>query len=100
VLIQEAEACAMAPELAVSTCKEPCIFVGDGAILYKEKIKNMVGEFASFASMFNSVIRASTVAELGIKKLNIEKGYDPKSLIPYYIRSSDAEKKTGRNPSC
>ena len=97
VIIQETDTQVMTPDKAVSGIKEPCIFVGDGAVLYKDKIEQIVGEFATFSPSFYSVIKASTVAALGIEKLKRKKNHDAGSLLPYYLRSSDAEKKTGKN---
>lgn len=97
VLRQETETCVLPPDEAVSGINEPCIFVGDGAHLYRDIIGHVVGEFASFASPYYSVLRASTVAALGIEKFKIKKEYDSGRLLPHYIRNSDAEKVAGRN---
>jgi len=98
-LIQESEPCVLPPDKAVSDICEPCIFVGDGAHLYKDTIDRAVGELASFAPPSYNILRASTVAAVGIEKLKENKKYNAASLIPYYIRRSDAEKSSGKNPT-
>ena len=97
VLRQEIESCVLPPDKAVSGINEPSIFVGDGAYLYKDKIVQIMGEFASFAPPYYNILRASTVAALGIEKLKTKKKYDSGSLVPYYTRSSDADKNFGKN---
>ena len=65
-LIQEGEAKAMPPDLAVSGIHEPCIFVGDGALLYRDIIQKRVGGFASFvvgwSQLFGNVAFAAVSA--------------------------------------
>lgn len=96
VLKQEVDADVFTPDKAVSGINEPCIFVGNGVVLYKDVIESIVGEFASFALPYYSVIRASTVAFLGIEKLEKKENGVDDNLIPCYIRRSDAEKNAGK----
>ena len=65
------------------------IFVGDGAINYKNILKDNLGENAIILPMYNSFPRASILSELAINKeeANIY------TLEPEYISKSRAEKK-------
>ena len=65
------------------------IFVGDGAINYKNILKDNLGENAIILPMYNAFPRASILCELAINKeeANIY------TLEPEYISKSRAEKK-------
>ena len=65
------------------------IFVGDGAINYKNILKDNLGDNAIVLAMFNAFPRASILCELAINKeeANIY------TLEPEYISKSRAEKK-------
>ena len=64
------------------------IFVGDGAINYKNILKDNLGENATILPMYNSFPRASILCELALNKeeANIY------TLEPEYISKSRAEK--------
>jgi len=79
------------PDKAVDDLNEPCLFVGNGALLYKEMILENMGEFASFAPMIQNTIRASTIAYLSMAKFENNDTDDIDKILPYYIRKSDAE---------
>lgn len=65
------------------------IFIGDGAINYKNILKDNLGENAIVLSMYNAFPRASILCELALNKeeANIY------TLEPEYISKSRAEKK-------
>ena len=65
------------------------VFVGDGAINYKNILKDNLGENAIILPMYNSLPRASILCELALNKeeANIY------TLEPEYISKSRAEKK-------
>lgn len=65
------------------------VFVGDGAISYKNILKDNLGDNAIILPMFNAFPRASILCELAINKeeANIY------TLEPKYISKSRAEKK-------
>jgi tRNA threonylcarbamoyladenosine biosynthesis protein TsaB len=79
------------PDKAVDDLNEPCLFVGNGALLYKNMITEKMGEFASFAPMIQHTIRASTLAYLSMPKFETDDTDDVEKILPYYIRKSDAE---------
>ncbi len=70
---------------------EKVIFTGDGAILYKDEIINLMGERAIFASPEKIVASPANVAHIGIKKALRSEFSEPISLVPFYIRKSEAE---------
>ncbi len=79
------------PEEAIVAIREPCIFVGSGAVLYRETLTKTLGPLASFAPDGLHVIRAAIVANLGAARLSSVKTEDVHALVPIYIRKSDAE---------
>ncbi len=81
------------PDKAFCNINEPCIFIGSGAFLHREIILDRIGEFARFAFPFQNTIRASTVAYLGMNRLEKNDTDDVLTLVPRYIRKSDAELK-------
>ena len=79
------------PDQAVEDLNESCLFVGNGALLYKEMILEKMGELASFAPLIKNTIRASTMAYLSMAKFENNDTDDIEKILPYYIRKSDAE---------
>jgi tRNA threonylcarbamoyladenosine biosynthesis protein TsaB len=79
------------PDQAVDDLNESCLFVGNGALLYKEMILEKMGKFAFFAPMIQNTIRASTIAYLSMAKFENNDTDDIEKILPYYIRKSDAE---------
>ncbi len=82
------------PVEAVRGIREPSIFVGNAAQLYREKISAELGELAHFAAWGQHTIRASS--DCLFKHVRI---YQTKNrsmsrlLVPHYIRKPDAEVK-------
>jgi tRNA threonylcarbamoyladenosine biosynthesis protein TsaB len=81
------------PESALDDLKESCLFVGNGALLYKRIILEKLGRLASFAPMTHHTIRASAVAHLSMAKFNAQDTDKIEKFSPHYIRKSDAELK-------
>lgn len=79
------------PEKAVQDIKEPCVFVGNGAQLYRKDIKAALGNMAYFALGGQNIIRASSVAFLSVDRFETHNTDEVASLVPHYIRKSDAE---------
>jgi tRNA threonylcarbamoyladenosine biosynthesis protein TsaB len=69
------------------------IFAGEGAALYRDKIIEALGEKAIFASPEKTVPSPANIAVLGLKKAKAGEFSEPVSLIPMYIRKSEAEVK-------
>jgi tRNA threonylcarbamoyladenosine biosynthesis protein TsaB len=68
-----------------------CLFVGDGATLYKNLVKEIIGEQARFAPPYLNTVRASVVAHIGMEQIERGEVGDVAFLVPHYIRKSDAE---------
>jgi len=68
--------------------KEPALFVGDGLVAYKEKIKSIFNESAKFVSDDFNTIKAEYIGKLAKKPLlkNKDNLYD---VSPVYIRKPD-----------
>jgi tRNA threonylcarbamoyladenosine biosynthesis protein TsaB len=72
---------------------EKVVLVGEGALLYKEMISEYLGERAIIASPEQMVPSPAHVAILGIKKALSGEFSELQSLVPFYIRRSEAELK-------
>ena len=83
---------ATTPEMAVRDIHEPCIFVGDGAVAYRDRIMDLMGNRAVFAGSCHHQISASVVAALAMPRFKAGDTEDVSALTPCYIRTSDAEK--------
>jgi tRNA threonylcarbamoyl adenosine modification protein YeaZ len=81
------------PEKLALHIDGPCVFIGDGAILYKEILTKTFKNAAIFAPYQQNYIRAHTVALLAFERLKDGDMEDISSLVPQYIRQSDAERK-------
>ena len=80
------------PETAVCDINEPCILTGDGAVAYRNRIMDLMGNRAVFADSCHHQIRASVVAALAMSRFKTGDTEDASALMPCYIRTSDAEK--------
>jgi tRNA threonylcarbamoyladenosine biosynthesis protein TsaB len=67
------------------------IFLGDGAEVYRELFEERLGEKALFAPPHLRFLRGSTVAEIGLQRFKKGEQDDISSLVPIYVRPSDAE---------
>ena len=70
---------------------EKVVFLGEGALLYRNEILGLFGKRAVFAPAHLSVPMPSSTAHLGLKKALRGEFDDPASLGPCYIRKSEAE---------
>jgi tRNA threonylcarbamoyladenosine biosynthesis protein TsaB len=71
--------------------KKETIFMGDGAKIYKQLIRECLKEKAIFAPVSKMSPSASSVAELAIERIQQGAIGDPVSITPFYIRKSEAE---------
>ncbi|HAM51608.1 MAG TPA: tRNA (adenosine(37)-N6)-threonylcarbamoyltransferase complex dimerization subunit type 1 TsaB [Nitrospiraceae bacterium] len=74
-----------------SLADEPVIFAGEGALLYRDTIIEMIGENAIFAPPHKAVPSPSNVAYLGLGKAKDREFSEPLNLVPSYFRKSEAE---------
>lgn len=68
------------------------VFVGSGALLHGNLIRDSVGERAVFLPAHLNTPRASGCALLGRKKILSGQKDDPFTLTPFYLRRSAAER--------
>ena len=87
---------ATTPVAAVENIKEPCAFIGSGAQLYREEITKILGDNARFAPEDQHHIRASSVGFLSLQRFQTRDTSEIASLVPQYIRKSDAELNLGK----
>lgn len=71
----------------------PVVFAGEGAVLYRAVITGVIGDNAIFAPEHLMVPSPAGMAYLGLKKALAGDFSDPASLVPFYIRRSEAEVK-------
>jgi len=72
------------------------IFTGEGALLHRETIINRLGERAVFPPADKMIPSPANVAYLGLQKALKGEFSEPVSLVPFYVRKSEAEiKKDG-----
>ena len=81
------------PADALCGIREPCLFAGDGARLYRKLIQAELGELAHFVAGSQHIIRASAVAWLSLSRFKRRETDDVQVLVPQYIRKSEAELK-------
>lgn len=69
----------------------PTVFLGEGALLYRDRIREGLGDDAYFAPGNRIVPSPSNVAMLGMIKAREGAFADPVSVTPLYLRKSEAE---------
>lgn len=70
---------------------ERVIFAGDGAVRYRDKITDRLGEQAIFAPSPLNVSRSSNGILLALNACRGGELLEPSQLLPVYLRASDAE---------
>jgi tRNA threonylcarbamoyladenosine biosynthesis protein TsaB len=70
---------------------EQTVFIGEGALLYREELRSLLGDLALFAPLSAMVPSAASVAELGRIMLREGMQVEPERLTPIYIRRPEAE---------
>jgi tRNA threonylcarbamoyladenosine biosynthesis protein TsaB len=90
-LVKEREETVSAPEKAIQDINDICLFLGNGAVLYREILETSLGILTRFAPPFQNTIRASTVAHLSMPAFETGHTDDVAEFVPVYIRKSDAE---------
>lgn len=90
VLRKETPEDALPPAAALSAVVGPCLFIGNGSVLYRRVIEETLGPQAHFPPPETHVLRASTLAFMGLERLMKNDADDPVRFVPHYIRKSDA----------
>lgn len=73
--------------------QDDCIFLGDGATVYRPAIEKILKDRAFFASPLQHSIRAAAVGLLGLTKFRRSETLDKYAFAPRYLRVSEAEMK-------
>jgi len=79
------------PDKLLADCETPCLFVGSGALLYKDLILKRLGTSVRLAPPLQHHVRASTVAYLAWQRFKPGDLGASGQLVPEYVRQSDAE---------
>ncbi|MCW7754115.1 tRNA (adenosine(37)-N6)-threonylcarbamoyltransferase complex dimerization subunit type 1 TsaB [Desulfobotulus sp. H1] len=84
------EACAASLGMVLEQLEGSCLFVGSGAVFYKEQIQEVMGERALWPGCFSHDPDAREAGLLARIK-GPEGAVDPSFILPLYLRKSDAE---------
>jgi tRNA threonylcarbamoyladenosine biosynthesis protein TsaB len=71
--------------------KDKVIFAGEGALLYKGRIIEALGEKAVFPAQDKMAPSPANVASVGLHKAFRGEFSEPVNLAPFYVRRSEAE---------
>jgi len=81
-----------APEAVPGLVADECIYLGDGALLYRERLLQAGRGAEVLGPGGPHVIRAATVARLARDRFLAGDAEDPAGFVPVYLRKSDAER--------
>jgi tRNA threonylcarbamoyladenosine biosynthesis protein TsaB len=81
----------LSPAALAAMISEPTLLVGDGAAAYKEFFRERLGEMALFPPAPIYFSRAAAIGLLALGKLARGEVLDPATVVPIYIRASEAE---------
>src|SRR4030066_1528697 len=80
----------ISPGLLIDRFNEPVMFTGDGVYVYRDLLMRHLGDLAYFAPANTILPSGISVAMIGLR--NFQKGMaGTGSLVPLYIRKSEAE---------
>ncbi len=82
---------AIAPEQLLEQLEGSMLFIGDGALRYRELIIERLGSCAQFAEEHLNYPKASAGAALALSRLRSGETVSPVELLPRYLRLSEAE---------
>jgi len=82
---------AMAPEDLCRLIRNPTLFLGDGVDVYEALFRERLGEKMLLPPLASRGARPACVAELGRRRLLRGERDAPDSLVPRYLRPSEAE---------
>jgi len=82
---------AISPADLLNKLSGTAVFMGDGVKIYGRLISDTLRDKAVFAPASRMSPSASTVGEIALEQLKQGIVVDPVSLVPFYIRKSEAE---------
>lgn len=83
--------CLINPVELMETISEGTIFVGSGAVLYRDLIEKSLGDTAMFCTSSFNFPKASHCAQIGMSKMNSAKEGEISQFSPQYLSRADAE---------
>lgn len=86
-----AEPTVLASDAAAREIRRPAFLVGDGALLYRDRLEEETRWKVRLAPTGLHTLRASTAARMAHARLLAGTAGDPALLTPLYLRPSDAE---------
>jgi len=81
----------LAPETLAAKITVPTVLVGDGAVLYEERFRELLGDLALPLPSSCYFPRAATVGMLAWPLYRRRDFLEPAAAVPIYVRASDAE---------
>lgn len=81
----------ISPQGLCKMIRERTVFIGDGALLYRDLFISVLGESVLFCPLNLSFPRASNAALIGARRLREGQRDDPSTLAPQYLRKAEAE---------
>jgi tRNA threonylcarbamoyladenosine biosynthesis protein TsaB len=96
-LVEKTEEVCISPEKAVALAGGPALFAGSGALAYRELIEDLGQGDACFVPGFQNQVRAVALAHALFRDTGLLSD-DPASVLPVYIRRSDAEINYEKHP--
>jgi len=85
----------LTPDELADRIDSPAVFVGEGAYVYRGLLEERLGDDAVFAPRIYGYPTGTAVALRGQALIESGNAADPFTLVPHYIRKSDAEEKSG-----
>ncbi|MCE1225428.1 MAG: tRNA (adenosine(37)-N6)-threonylcarbamoyltransferase complex dimerization subunit type 1 TsaB [Geobacteraceae bacterium] len=83
--------CVIRPADFLQLLSGPTVFVGDGALRYRELIQQTLGDNALFAPSTHHILRPSSGCLLAETAFSNGTAVPPEQLLPTYLRLSEAE---------
>jgi len=90
-LVRVMDDTALTPEALCGLIRRPTLFLGDGAEVYAALFRERLGERMLLPPLASRGARPACVAELGRVRLLRGERDAPESLVPRYLRPSEAE---------
>jgi tRNA threonylcarbamoyladenosine biosynthesis protein TsaB len=87
------------PEHLLGAIDGECLFIGPGAVLYRDLIVAHLGTRAVFAEPQQHTIRGASLGVMAFARLQVGEADDPATLVPRYVRASDAQLQFGKSSS-
>ena len=89
---------AMAPDDLCRQIRNPTLFLGDGVETYGALFRGRLGDKMLLPPLASRGARPACVADLGRRRLLRGERDAPDSLVPRYLRPSEAEFRRRRGP--